>query len=74
MRILEKLLLTSSFSQMGAHMNRNPMPGCEALEFGSDPYWECHVKHMSLTTYHPSGTCRMGPASRRDSVVDHELR
>jgi choline dehydrogenase-like flavoprotein len=26
------------------------------------------------TTFHPSGTCRMGPSSDQDAVVDHEGR
>ncbi|KAF4519205.1 hypothetical protein B566_EDAN013499 [Ephemera danica] len=74
MHILEELLSTQAFSELGVSLNTNPMSGCEALKFGSDAYWECHVRHLSLTTYHPAGTCRMGPAHRRDSVVDHQLR
>ncbi len=31
-----------------------------------------YIRSVAETTYHPAGTCRMGPAA--DSVVDHRLR
>jgi len=33
-----------------------------------------HARCTGNTAYHPMGTCRMGPASERDSVVDDSLR
>lgn len=33
-----------------------------------------HARRTGNTAYHPMGTCRMGPADRRDSVVDDSLR
>ncbi|RZL89009.1 MAG: FAD-binding protein [Variovorax sp.] len=32
------------------------------------------VRHYAVTGYHVVGTCKMGPASDRLAVVDHELR
>ncbi len=33
-----------------------------------------HARRTGNTAYHPMGTCRMGAASRTDSVVDDQLR
>ena len=33
-----------------------------------------HARRSGNTTYHPIGTCRMGPPGRSDSVVDHRLQ
>jgi choline dehydrogenase len=33
-----------------------------------------HARRTGNTAYHPMGTCRMGPADRKDSVVDDALR
>lgn len=33
-----------------------------------------HAQQTGNTAYHPMGTCRMGPISRQDSVVDDTLR
>lgn len=33
-----------------------------------------HARRTGNTTYHPVGSCRMGPASRPDAVVDSELK
>lgn len=33
-----------------------------------------HARNTANTIYHPTGTCRMGPADDARSVVDHRLR
>ena len=33
-----------------------------------------HARRTGNTAYHPMGTCRMGPASQENTVVDDELR
>ena len=57
-----------------------------AAGFGfSEPSWQEHldelehhlleaVKVRGTTTFHPMGTCRMGRADDRSTVVDDELR
>lgn len=51
-----------------------PLPGCENYQPDSDAYLECYARTLTGTTYHPSGTCKMGPASDPYSVVDHTLK
>ena len=43
-------------------------PHCQNQKFLSDSYWECFVRHLTMTMYHPVGTCALG------SVVDPKLR
>lgn len=50
------------------------VPGCEGEAAGSDRYWECVVRHLTSTSYHPAGTCKMAPASDPYGVVDNKLR
>ena len=45
-----------------------PFPHCQNQAFLSDSYWECFVRHLTMTMYHPVGTCALG------SVVDSKLR
>lgn len=52
----------------GASMNRKLLPGCEWAPFGSSSYWECYIRHLTLTSYHPCGTAAIG------KVVDSSLR
>ena len=33
-----------------------------------------HARTTGNTTYHPIGSCRMGPADRADNVVDDRLK
>ena len=65
---------TSSFKKLGSRFWAQPFPGCEHLTLWSDPYWACFIRHYSSTIYHPSGTCKMGPATDPTAVVDPELR
>lgn len=69
LKIINFLVGTSPFRDLGASMNRRQFPGCEHEEFATDAYWRCYVRHLTLTAYHPVGTCRMG-AHRNDSVTN----
>nr|XP_012217942.1 PREDICTED: glucose dehydrogenase [FAD, quinone] [Linepithema humile] len=62
------------FKQFGSRLHRIKVPGCKHLKFGSDAYWECHIRHISMTIYHPVGTAKMGPSTDPTAVVDPRLR
>ena len=42
--------------------------------FDSDEFWHCHIRRMTLTIYHPVGTCKMGRPSDPTTVVDPRLK
>ncbi|KAF7988543.1 hypothetical protein HCN44_001116 [Aphidius gifuensis] len=67
-KFIEKLVETKSMKLIGAKMNKKKFPGCERFIYGDDNYWECYIRHMTLTSYHPVGTCGIG------SVVDDNFR
>lgn len=73
MKLVNKFVKTKTLSKLGAMLNTKHFPGCEKYNFGSDHYWECYIRHMTLTSYHPVGTCKMGSIHSK-SVVDHSLR
>ena len=63
---------TPSFRKVNATFTQESFPGCENVEFRSDEYWECFVRHLSITLHHIVGTCAMGGSD--EAVVDPELR
>ncbi|ODN03622.1 Glucose dehydrogenase [FAD, quinone] [Orchesella cincta] len=65
---LELMENTEAFRKLGARFNNVSLPGCQHLEFRSDPYWECFIRRFSVTLHHPGGTAAMG------SVVTPELK
>lgn len=67
-RIVQELVKTKPMRELGAKLNTQPFPGCEYEQFDTDSYWKCYVKHLTLTSYHPVGTCRMG-FDKNSSVV-----
>nr|CAD7460745.1 unnamed protein product [Timema tahoe] len=56
-----------------AEVSTTRIPGCPG-EHGSNEYWACVVRKVATTTYHPVGTCKMGPASDSTAVVDPRLK
>jgi len=65
---------TKAFKKYGSLLHDISVPGCENLAFNSDEYWRCVIKHLAFSIYHLSGTCKMGPASDKEAVVDPRLR
>ncbi|KAL4719686.1 hypothetical protein ACJJTC_003007 [Scirpophaga incertulas] len=72
LKIIKKLVESKAMTKLGATLNLQHFPGCEMFELFSDLYWECYIRHLTLTSYHPVGTCSMG--KREDSVVDTSFK
>lgn len=73
-RYILKLVDTKAFKKFGARLSDIKMPGCEQYLFNSDDYWKCCLKSMCVTGHHPTGTCKMGPDTDREAVVDSRLK
>ena len=65
---------SNAFAKFGTQFTAYNFPNCENLQLHSDKFYECYAREMSLSNYHPVGTCKMGPASDKTAVVDNELR
>ncbi|CAH1402167.1 unnamed protein product [Nezara viridula] len=64
---------TKIFKSIGAEFFSQPIHGCEQYEFGSDEYWECGIRSITIQWHHQCGTCRMG-VDPEWSVVDSRLK
>ncbi|XP_063695624.1 glucose dehydrogenase [FAD, quinone]-like [Culicoides brevitarsis] len=62
------------FQKYNAKLLKRPYPGCENVPFRTDAYWECLLVNYGSSLQHQSGTCKMGPSSDFDAVVDPELK
>ncbi|GFN91822.1 oxygen-dependent choline dehydrogenase, partial [Plakobranchus ocellatus] len=73
--VCKKLISTKSMQSIGAKiLDTKPLSLCKQHEFHSRDYWECVLKHVVLTIYHPVGTCKMGPKRDPTTVVDSQFR
>lgn len=73
-RMAIKVSQQDHFRAIGTRLNPYPFVGCEKLEFNSDSYWECVLRHVGTTLQHQVGTCKMGPYWDEEAVVNPELQ
>ena len=57
-------------ASVASFIDKELAPGPNASRAAID----AHIRATGITVHHPLGTCRMGPASDRMSVVDPQLR
>jgi choline dehydrogenase-like flavoprotein len=65
---------TKAFKEAGITLDRTPLAGCTEFEHGTVEYWKCTVRLWLLSLYHPAGTCKMGPPTDAEAVVNSELK
>ena len=69
-----KLMETDAMKEIDAKKQKLFVKSCENFVFDTRPYWECMMRNIGTSSYHPVGTCKMGPSSDPEAVVDPELR
>lgn len=73
-KFVQRLANTAALRSFGMELDPTPARGCESQPFGSDSYWECVIRTHTVPEHHQAGTCKMGPASDPEAVVDPELK
>jgi len=65
---------TKSFKEHNMKFRAVDKVYCGQFEYNTEDYWECYVRHWTFSLYHQVGTCKMGPRSDGESVVDSKLK
>ena len=72
-RFIQSLGRSRHFRRYGAELYSVPVSECSGLEWDSDGYWECAIRHFTYPLYHDACTAPMGPASDVTAVVSPRL-
>ncbi|XP_074600161.1 L-sorbose 1-dehydrogenase-like [Brevipalpus obovatus] len=59
---------------LSAKLFANTLPRCQQYPLGSDSYCRCLSQTITVASYHPTGTCKMGSQDDLMAVVDPYLR
>ncbi|KAL3271316.1 hypothetical protein HHI36_021805 [Cryptolaemus montrouzieri] len=73
-RFAQKMVATEPLRRLEAEILDINVPSCKKYKFDSDEYWRCFIRHLSTSVYHPVGTCKMGPKTDTDAVVNSRLQ
>lgn len=74
-QFFRRILKTKGFEENGLTEIKDYIPECEQFVYGSLQYSRCSIEHrLSIFGGHAVGTCKMGPESDADAVVDRKLR
>ncbi|KAI4454916.1 glucose-methanol-choline gmc oxidoreductase [Holotrichia oblita] len=73
-REANRIMLSPAFEKYGIKPMDTPIYGCQQHEYDSDEYWECAIRHVAHSFFHYTTTCKMGPESDPEAVVDSKLK
>ena len=72
-KIAMRLAKTKAFIKNGYKMLEASLPACKKFKFSSFEYWKCSGMEYPNPVHHLVGTCKMGPKSDPEAVVDPRL-
>ena len=73
-REIQRIFNTEAFRRYDPQQVLPQFPACRDEEVNSDAYWECAIRSVTSTIHHQMGTCKMGPETDPEAVVDERLR
>lgn len=74
-KLTQEFMKTQVWKDHNVEEVKMDIPECNAiLNHDTDQYYECIVRHIISTLFHPAGTAKMGPAGDVTAVVDPRLR
>ncbi|XP_062607233.1 glucose dehydrogenase [FAD, quinone]-like, partial [Saccostrea cucullata] len=76
MEHIMKLANTKAFRSIGASPSdpyEEYYPPCNKLQYPSEEYWVCRIRHYASGVWHQTSTCRMGALDDHTAVVDPQL-
>ncbi|KAK5638521.1 hypothetical protein RI129_012816 [Pyrocoelia pectoralis] len=73
-REVQRISKSPAFRAYDTRQVTYPILGCEDFVYDSDHYWECAIRSISVTLHHQVSTCKMGPETDPESVVDSQFR
>lgn len=68
-----KLADTDAFKDSAMSFIKLKLGECSHFDDASDDYWECYIRKLTTTIYHPVGTAKMGPTEDSSTVVSPHL-
>ncbi|KAJ4430794.1 hypothetical protein ANN_19385 [Periplaneta americana] len=73
-KVAHQLANTTAFKKVGLVLDTTYEPTRSQIETGSNPFWKQTPVEFMYSICHPCGTCKMGPDSDPDAVVDAQLK
>ena len=73
-KFVKSMEQTKTFQEYGLERVNYPSESCDKFEMDSEDYMKCYVKSFTTTLFHPTSSCKMGPDSDKNAVVDNRLR
>uniref|UniRef100_W4VS94 Putative salicyl alcohol oxidase-like n=1 Tax=Phaedon cochleariae TaxID=80249 RepID=W4VS94_PHACE len=73
-REIQRINQSPAMQKYDSTLVDTPLPGCEREIFNTDEYWACALRTLIGSLYHQVSTCKMGPKTDPEAVVDPRLR
>lgn len=74
-RFMQQLIQTQAHRRHEIEEVPLDIPECNSVDdHSSDQYYDCVLRHIITTLFHPSDTAKMGPENDENAVVDSRLR
>ncbi|XP_008185220.1 glucose dehydrogenase [FAD, quinone]-like [Acyrthosiphon pisum] len=64
---------TDPLHEFDSRLHDVPFPVCSAVPRHSDDFWECMVRHYTVSLNNQAGTAKMGPKWDKTAVVNSQL-